>query len=284
MINRTVRGMEFKDLPFTLECIRSSGRVSATDEELEGFLLSDPKGCFVAEQLRRPVGMSIARSYGKYGFLGATASPEIDGSAIAERDLLDHAAGYLLHCGCEHLFAETRGTCVPLYERAGFVKQCRIVRFAGSVYARSHHHVRALRPHDLSIIGDLDKHSFRADRRFFLKRRYSLTPQFCKVLEMNGRIRAYIMARKAEGVLAVGPWVVTSNADCPADLLESIANEAMSGKLLVEVLETNRAAVDLLRTLGFVESPELTWRMALGKRCNVGLSDSLFAIGSPFTG
>lgn len=92
------------------------------------------------------------------------------------------------------------------------------------------------------------------------------------------------MARRASGVAAVGPWVVSPNVDCPADLLEALAVETRGEKLLVEVLETNCGAVELLRAMGFVESPESAWRMLLGRQSSIGLADSLYALGSPFTG
>jgi ribosomal protein S18 acetylase RimI-like enzyme len=281
---KRIREMKYSDLAFAEECTRTVGRISETVEELESLLMYDAKGCFVAEHGQRRVGFCIATCYGKCSFLSVLAERETDSEADVERELLDHAVRYLLSCGSESIFAEAGQSSVSLFDGEGFAKLCRTLRFVACAYARSHQNVRAVWSQDLSTIDGVDRHSFRANRRFFLERRLSLTPQFCKVLEMNGRIGGYIMARRGRGAVAVGPWVVLSNVDCPADLLEGLAVEAMGERLLIEVLETNDAAVGLLRAMGFIESPDPTWRMIHGRWSNVGLSKSLYAIGSPFTG
>jgi len=276
--------MGFTDLAFAAECARAGGRITATAEELESFLLWDASGCWIAEYGRKPVGFCVARWYGQCGFVGAMALRGIKGESCVERELLDCGVRYLSDCGSERIFAETGHVSVDLFEKAGFVKLCRILQFVGSVYGRFHKHVRGLRPQDLTTIVALDRHSFRANRLYFLGRRYSLAPQFCKVLEMNGKIEGYIMARRVSGIVAVGPWVVSPNVDCPADLLEALAVELRGEKLLIEVLETHSGVSELLRTMGFSESAKPAWRMLLGTRSNVGMADSLYAVGSPFTG
>lgn len=281
---KRIREMKYTDLAFVADCARSTGRISETVEELENFLLCDAKGCWIAEYSRKPVGFCVTRSYGKYGFLGTIVLDGMKSHPAFERELLDHAVKYLVQGGCENVIAEVREGSVSGFERAGFVKLCRVLQFAGNVYGRSHKHVRALRPQELSAVVGLDRHFFRANRLYFLGRRFALAPQFCKVLEMNGKIGGFIMARKTDGIVPVGPWVISEDVDCPADLLEALAVEVGSEKLVIEVLETNRGAVELLRTMGFFESPESTWRMLLGPQTSVGQADSIYAIGSPFMG
>ena len=278
------REMARSDLGFAVECSRVAGRASATIEELEGSLLNDAQGCFIAENCHGPVGFCVAARYGKCGFLSAIARGGFRSIAIVERELLEQATAFLLNHGCDSIVAQAGHFIVPSFKSKGFQNHGRVLRFTGRVKSRSHQHIRAMKPQDLSAIGNLDKHCFRADRSSLLERRYSLTPRFCKIFETNGTIGGYIMAHKAKGVIAVGPWVVSSTVDCPMDLLEGLALEAEGERLFVEVLETNRGAVELLRAMGFVESPEWGWRMHLGPRTGVGLDNALYAIGSPFTG
>jgi hypothetical protein len=281
---RRIREMKCSDLAFAAECARAAGRISETVEELESFLLCDINGCWIAQYGKKPVGFSVARSYGKRGFLGTVALNRINRKAVVERELIEHAVGYLVNGGSENIVAEAGVGSVSVLERAGFMKLCRILRFEGVVYGRSHQHVRELRPQDLPVVIGLDRAHFRADRSYFLRRRYSSSPQFCKVLEMNGKIRGYVMARRGNGMVPVGPWVVSARVDCPADLLEALAVEAGDEKLVLEVLETNCGAVELLRAMGFAESPETIWRMHLGRQISAARAESLYAIGSPFMG
>ena len=54
--------------------------------------------------------------------------------------------------------------------------------------------------------------------------------------------------------------------------------------LRIGVLETNTKAIELLRSLNMEESPDPPWRMVLGPKGNLGLSDQLYAIGSAAKG
>jgi hypothetical protein len=283
-MSRRVRGMSFSDLAFAEGCAHTAEWISDTVEELESFLTYDPMGCFIAESGQQPVGFCVATRLDKCGIIGVRTAGGDENERDCERDLLDHGVRYLLNYGCERIFSDTADDSVSAFESAGFIKACRIRRFVGGIYARTHQHVRSARSADLPAIEYLDRHSFKAERKFFLERRYSLAPQLCKVIEADEGIGGYIMARKGRDVVVVGPWVVTPQVDCPSDLLESLANEADGQKLLVEVLETNRTAAELLCAMGFHELPGSKWRLHYGRWSRIGLSDSLFAIGSSFIG
>lgn len=279
-----IREMRCSDLAFATECAQASGRISVSSDEVESSLLCDGRGCWIAEYGRKPSGFCVSRSYGKSGFLSEFVLGGARRKADIERELLDHAVKYLTHGGNTNIFAEVEGDSLSVFESAGFSKLCRILQFSGNVYGRCHQHVRRLKPVEISAIASLDRHSFRANRLHFLGRRYLSTPEFCLVLESNGKIGGYIMARRANGGVVVGPWIVSPDVDCPADLLEALAVEAGGAKLLLEVPETSIGSVALLRALNFVESPEPIWRMMLGSPSIVGQSESIFAIGSPFMG
>lgn len=279
-----LRGMERSDLTFAAECSRAAGRVSATIEQFESFLFYNSTDCFVAENNQGLVGFCVAVRYGRCGFLGVVAQGGVKVRSVVERELLEHARAHLAEYRCEHIIVESGHSIVPAFKNAGCISLGRILRFVGHVYARSHQHVRPMRLQDLSTIAALDRHCFRADRWIYLERKYSLAPQFCKIIETSRTIGGYIMGHRAEGVLSVGPWVVSSTVDCPADLLEGLALEAIGETMFIEVLETNCGAVELLRAMGFVELPDWAWRLRLGPRSAVGLGESLYAIGSPFMG
>jgi ribosomal protein S18 acetylase RimI-like enzyme len=276
--------MRRSDLAFAAECARASGRITESAEELESFLASDPRGCWIALERLHPVGFCVARSYATSGFLGAMVVDHARNPRQLEMDLLERAVKYLKSFEVDNFYAEVPHTSVKSYERAGFVKVARIVGFDGKVYGRSHWHVRGLHPTDLTEVLGLDRHAFRANRLALLGQRLAVSAKYCKVLEANGKMGGFIMARRGSNGIAVGPWVVSSDVDCPADLLESLASEAKGERLYIEVLESNTAAVELLRTLGFAESTQEIWRMRLGKPTSVGQASSLFAVASPFMG
>jgi hypothetical protein len=199
------------------------------------------------------------------------------------RRLLERAIGYLHGRGTPSIFLDGVTAAVPLYERLGFRKVCRSLRFAGAIAGRSQACVRAMCHDDLEIVSMMDKQTFGADRTFFLERRLSLYPELCKVLDCNGEISGYIVGRRGLNSVAAGPWVVRPEAPSAAALLESLAAEVQDARISLGVLETNGRALEIIRSLGLVERPDPPWRMVLGSG-ELGTSPQLYAIGSAAKG
>lgn len=145
------------DLDFAAGCTAAEGWASETRQEFEGFLAHDPDGCFVAEVNGNPIGICVATSYGEAGFLGELiVVPEMRGRGVGHR-LIGHAVEYLRSRGAQNIFLDGDPPVVPLYERVGFRKVCRSLRFGGRIQRQSHPHVRAMRADDLDTIGAMDR-------------------------------------------------------------------------------------------------------------------------------
>ncbi len=118
----------------------------------------------------------------------------------------------------------------------------------------------------------------------------------CQVLDRDGRIDGYAMGRRAGSRVSVGPWVIRPGVQCPADLLEAIAAGAKGCTLFLGILESNAAAVEAARSLGFAEYADPPWRMMRASSGAFGLSDAsgnphalgasplAYAVGSPAKG
>jgi hypothetical protein len=171
---------------------------------------------------------------------------------------------------------------VTLYERAGFVKLTRSLRFSGRIAHPAPPAGRLMRPDDLPAVFELDFGAFGDDRSFFLRRRFQFFPQFCRVLERNGRIHGFIMAKRVENLIRVGPIVVEGN-EPPVGLLEALP-ESPDDKLALGVLESHPRAAQWLRSLGYTEEPNPPWRMVYGSGDPPGFSESAWAIGTPAKG
>jgi hypothetical protein len=123
-----------------------------------------------------------------------------------------------------------------------------------------------------------------ADRSFFLRRRWILYPELSKVLVEDGRVTGYILGRRGEGWMAVGPWVVEPGIKHPQQLLEALAVVTGNQMFSVGILESNRRAVEIIQTYGFVERADGPWRMALGPDDNLGASLECLAVGTAAKG
>lgn len=256
------------------------GWVSETREDFEGFLSYDPDGCFVGEEDGGSIGIGVAVRYGEFGFIGEfVVVKEMRGRGVG-RQLIQRAIEYLRGRGVENVLLDAAPAAIPLYERIGFRKACRSLRFTGSVCCRSHPGVRDMQIEDLDAVSEMDRDAFGGDRRFFLERRLSLYPELCKVCECAGDIGGFIMGRRRGGVVWVGPWVVRGDVEHPAHLLEGLRGEGDTFDVRLGVLETSSEAVRMMRGLGFSERSQTPWRMALGSSGHLGLSSQVYAIGS----
>jgi len=281
-----IRLMCDSDLDFAVECARNEGWVSETREVFEGFFLYDPKGCFIAESEGRRLGICVSVCYKTYGFFGELiVLPEFR-SRGAGRILLDHAVRYQKQRGIRNVLLDGVVKAVPLYERAGFKKVCRSLRFTGKINpCQPHKSVRQMLRTDLPDVFTLDLEVFGEDRRFFLNRLFTLCPGFCKVMEEEGQLTGYVMGRCKQTLIATGPWVVRRICKHPEKLIESLAMGAPEKPVRLGILESNRRAVQIAEQLGLQEENDKPpWRMVLGETSDLGMSDASMAIGSPAKG
>jgi ribosomal-protein-alanine N-acetyltransferase len=279
----TIRPMQPADLDFAAQCTAREGWASETRAEFAGFYAHDPAGCLLAEAEGQRIGICVATSYGVAGFVGELiVVPERRGQGVGRR-LLERAIAHLHGRGTQSIFLDGVTAAVPLYERLGFRRVCRSLRFAGAIAGRSPAGVRAMHPDDLATVGQMDRQAFGADRAFFLERRLALYPELCKVLEYNGEISGYIVGRRGLNAVSAGPWVVRPEAPNAAALLESLAAAVPDGRISLGVLETNGQAVETIRALGLAERPDPPWRMVRGAG-ELGVSPQLYAIGSAAKG
>jgi len=279
-----IRSMNTRDLTFAAECTAKEGWVSEDRMTLEGFFSHDPDGCLVAELEGKRVGIGVATSYGHCGFIGELiVRPEARGQGVGAA-LLNHALAYLRQRGAHTIYLDGVVKAVDLYERNGFRKICRSLRFSGKVEGKSHLEVRPMQEKELPVIFDLDRQHFGADRSFFLRRRWILFPELSKVLVEDEHIKGYILGRRGEGWVAAGPWVVEPGTNHPQQLLEALAVVIGNQMFSVGILESNQRALEIIRSYGFVERADSPWRMALGPDDNLGASLACLAVGTAAKG
>ncbi len=283
-----IRGMSAGDLDFAAACTAGEGWASESRLEFEAFFARDPGGCLVAEREGQRVGIAAATRYGAYGFIGELiVLPEARGQGVGRR-LLEAGVAYLRGGGARTVLLDGVVRAVPLYERAGFRKVCRSLRFTGRVPGRPAPRVRPMLPKDLPDVFRLDRQAFGADRSFFLERRLRRFPELSRILVQDGRLAGFLLGRcgqfSGSEWTAVGPWVVAPGVERPEELLESLAPEGGSLQLSLGVLETNDRAVSLVRSLDFAERPDSPWRMVLGKPGNLGDTPLAFAVGTAAKG
>jgi hypothetical protein len=200
------------------------------------------------------------------------------------KQLFDRALDHLESAGTKSVCLDADLDAVPFYERNGFRKICRSLRFVGVVEGRAHPAVRQAFAADMPAVIRLDKERFGADRSFFLERRLRLFSEFCLVFEAEGEIEGYIMAQPGLGVLSVGPCLARGATPCAAGLIGALSERVGEVRLRIGTLESNVDACRLIRSFSGLEEGAPCWRMVRGCGDGLGGHADLFAIGSAAKG
>jgi len=274
--------MEPADIEFALECTQNEGWAGETREDFESFMLHDNRGCFVAQENNRRIGICVATAYQENGFIGELiVINEMRGKGYGKK-LFDHSVNYLISKGLNNIYLDGDLDAVPIYEKSGFRKICKSLRFTGKPKAKFHPYVKTANNSDIEKICEIDKMCFGDDRSFFLKRKYKLYPEFCLVIKHDNAIMGYIMAKPGVNVLSVGPF--TNNDPVPVSvLLESLATRARNQIFRIGILE-HSGYIDAVRTLPEFTEQTPCWRMVYGKSDRLGIGPGLVAIGSAASG
>jgi ribosomal protein S18 acetylase RimI-like enzyme len=279
-----IRPMLAEELPLAARYTLAEGWLGEDLASFVAFYQHDPGGCFFAERAGQVTGMVISTCYGQAGFIGELiVDPAARNQGIGAQ-LLDHAVAYLYSRNATTVYLDGVLKAVPLYERHGFRKLCRSLRFYGKLPGKTGTQVQPMLPEDLESVCALDRVAFGADRGHFLRWRLERYLHCCKVLVENGRLLGFIQGKAGMGWAVVGPWVVAKGTPKPERLLENLACEIGNQTIRLGVLESNQQAVALIRSLGLMESTDSPWRMSTGPGNELGASSACFAIGSPAKG
>lgn len=275
-----IRTVQTEDLDFCTSLAQSVGWVSQDKVVFEIFREKDPQGCFLAVLGGEPVGMIIATGYGKPAYLGTLIVKETCRGKGIGRALLLHAIQYLQTRGAESIYLDAAPKAIPLYQRNGFQAICPTLRFDGTSTIQSHPQVRPMLQADLSEVYHLDKIAFGADRSYFLEKRFHYWPKACVVYVQDGKVAGFITGRNFSGGVAVGPWIVSESVENPVSMLQALSVLSGENMLHVNVLDSNPAAVKILRDSGFKEREDTHLRMVYGKPGTLGQSIQCFGIGA----
>ena len=203
------------DIDFATALTHQAGWASESLDVFRAFLAHDATAGFIAEAGGEKAGVCIATKYAGNGFIGElVVSRHLRLLGIGQL-LFQKALDHLLATGVERIFLDGDLNAVSYYEKMGFRKLCRSLRFRGKFKGKKHAHVHPLQADELDRLCALDRELFGDDRGFFLRWRAEKYPRLCLVSVRQGRINGWIMARPGDGVLAVGPWAALEPARMP---------------------------------------------------------------------
>jgi len=276
--------MNLSDIEFAYHCTSSEGWASETKEVFDSLLSFNPDGCFVAEKDSKRIGICVATQYQKNAFIGELVIIKEMRDRGYGSKLFKHTIQYVKSNGIQNIYLDGDLDAVQIYEKYGFRKITKSLRFVGKIKGKYSPLVQRATWGDLDKICDIDINLFGDDRSFFLRRWYELFPNLCLVSKTENAITGYIFGRPGIDVISVAPFAVLSDRINPIELLETFAFEAHNHNLSIGFLEINIKAVGFFKSIQSLEERVPCWRMVLGQSERLGLNEKLYSIGSAAKG
>jgi GNAT superfamily N-acetyltransferase len=257
-----------------------------TSDDWKRFLEASPNGCFVAEVNGQVCGTVTTISFeNRFAWIGMVlVDPEYRGRGIGTR-LLERAIEHLdkLKIPAIKLDATPQGK--PLYEKLRFQSEYEIGRwtlqrtFSGGAKDSSSTERDPLAPGLLESIFRADREVFGADRSSLLKSLHESAPRLTLGVLNSSSLEGYAFGRRGSFADHLGPWMA-KDAATARKLLELFLTRSSREVVVVDCLNANSFAGDLLKSFGFSYSRPLT-RMYRGANDYRGRTELLCAILGP---
>ncbi|MBA7601199.1 hypothetical protein ES703_08266 [subsurface metagenome] len=282
-MSTSIRRMVPEDEDFFLELIGLTGWGN-TASDFRRMLHYEPGGCFLASRDGVDLGFVNSTLYGSVGWIGnLVVHPGHRGGGTGAA-LMRSAMGYLTDSGAASIRLDSVEKAIPLYERLGFRAEYASLRFSGLGKAFDVPDVEEMHASNLEEVLNLDARYFGVNRERMLRRVFEDFPEYCFVACEEGKVRGYIMAKRGESNIRIGPWVCEpSKVELAGGLLQRMMDSAAGERLWIGAPEGNEASVEILTAHGFSGLPS-SLRMCYGECSVMGDPRGRFSIGAPDKG
>lgn len=253
-----------------------------TKTDWSRFLNDSPDGCFVMEDSGKIVGTAATISYeARFAWIGMVlVDPDYRNRGIGTT-LLQRTIEYLDGAGIPTLKLDATPAGKPLYKKLGFVSEYEIDRW---ILKRTGKEQTAacnvsLSAELLSDIFECDPDIFGAHRSRLLHSLNERAPGLTLAAQNASQLTGYVFGRSGLFADHLGPWMANDD-ETARSLLEEFLQRSSRDTIIVDALQSNPIAGDLLREHGFSPARLLT-RMYRGPNAFPGKPDSLCAILGP---
>jgi len=248
-----IRHLGQRDFEFAVNLTNLEGW-GLTPEDFRRLSRLNPKGCFVAIQEGRRVGVVATTVYGRSAWIGSLiVIPEMRGRAIGTL-LVEHALEYLRMRKVETVRLYSYPKTAPFYQRLGFTEEGEVLRLLGAGRTFKSQHARKMVMKDLSQVAKFDRRFFGSNRSQLLRVLHNEFEDFSFVLTENGKVLGYVTA-KGKGIrYELGPWVSTpGRVDVAEELLHSCLSSLDGKEIEISIPAENDSAAKLCKEHGFAE-------------------------------
>lgn len=240
-----------KDLSTMVEWAAAEGWNPGLDDA-DAFFAADPAGFFVAERDGVTAAcISVVNHSDDFAFLGFyICRPDLRGQGIGF-DLWKHA---LIHAGGRTVGLDGVADQEANYARSGFVRTGASVRMEGSLQPVSHPQLRVADPADRATLLAMDRAANGVDRTAFASVWFDGTENRQTFVLADGlKIIGFATLRRCQRGIKAGP-VVAPDVQSALAILRGGLVTLPETPVIIDVPSENRALLDALGALGFVET------------------------------
>lgn len=221
-------------------------------KDFEWMVYFEPKGCFVAMDGNKRVGIITTITYQNLGWIGnAIVSPKYRHKGIGSK-LVSHAIDYLKSKSVEFIGLYSYLETSRFYNKLGFKEDEQFIRLIGKGKFYSFEGCRRMASNDLKDIIEFDSKCFSVCRKKVLNKIFEEFKDLCWLTVLNKEIIGYIMGKKSATGMEVGPWICNPKHTKKAfNLLKAFLSNAKNMRISLVIPEKNLKLMNKLKELGF---------------------------------
>ena len=281
-----IRVMCATDIPVGMR-LKAQAGWNQLEADWRRFLEMQPDGCFIAELDSKPVGTTMACTFGPIAWIAMVlVDAEVRGRGIGKA-LMQHALAFLDRKDVRTVRLDATPLGQPLYEKLGFKVEYTLARHEGTLRAAVDfpfddcpERVTSARATDFEDIFRLDESVSHTDRRSFLTRLFRECPEDVRIVRQDGKIAGYRAVRSGANALQIGPCMAAASAG-PLLLADAWLSH-VGQRVFVDIPVQSQTATHFAQKMGLTAQRQLV-RMTRGPTVNEDVS-RLWASSGPELG
>jgi len=242
-----IRSMRPSDFDFAAKLSNIENWDNSSDD-FRRITRIQPRGCFVATEKKRRVGIVTTISYGRLGWIGnLVVSKQYRRLGIGSW-LVKHAILYLRKKGARTvgLFSYKRN--LPFYQRLGFKRDVSYLRFVGRGRALTYERPRSVDGKDFKRILMFDRKCFGYYRDRLLTELLERFRESSFVAIKNRDVQGYVIGKNYNNTCEIGPWICSrEDVSTAGNLLKAVLSTSIGKSVEITVPSANHKALRLLR-------------------------------------
>ncbi len=243
-----------------------------SEDDFKFMLSLEPKGCFIAIEDSKKVGITTTISYNKVGWIGNVIVKKDYQKRNIGSTLVKHSIKYLIDKGLESIGLYSYPDQVAFYKRLGFKTDSILVVLRRKALNENFRtSVKKVKKKDIQKIIDYDTLCFGTSRKKSLEPLF-LNPENPSFVKIKAKkVLGFVLTKKYEKMAEIGPMVCQKGLENVAiDLLERVVNTLESVETFIYVVKENTFVLKTLYDLGFAEQfylVKMFFGPAFGKDC-----------------